>query len=126
MENLCYYRCAHCGNIVEMVVDRGVPIYCCGEPMQALEANTSDGAHEKHVPVVTVEHDRVCVSIGETIHPMTDAHSIVWIALETDQGVSRRMLTPADAPQAEFCLNGAKPVAVYEYCNLHGLWKKQL
>ena len=126
MAKVTFYRCAHCGNVIEKVVDHGVPVMCCGEPMQEMTANTSDGATEKHVPVVTVEGDTVRVVVGEVPHPMTEAHLIEWIVLETDQGVCRRNLTAADQPEAVFHLGGAKPVCVYEYCNLHGLWKKEL
>ena len=50
-----YYICKHCGNIVEKVKDKGVPVICCGEPMQELKAGVTDAAVEKHVPVYTIE-----------------------------------------------------------------------
>ena len=37
-----YYICKHCGNIVEKVKDKGVPVICCGEPMQELKAGVTD------------------------------------------------------------------------------------
>jgi superoxide reductase len=97
---------------------------CCGEEMTALTANTSDGAKEKHVPVVTVSGSTVTVKIGSVDHPMTAEHYIQWVYLETTKGGMRACLNPGDKPEATFELaKGDKAVAAYEYCNLHGLWK---
>lgn len=97
-----------------------------GEPQVELTANTEDAAVEKHVPAVTVDGDTVSVVVGDVEHPMLDAHYIQFIYLETDKGVQMKMLSPGEAPKAVFELDGAVPVAVYELCNLHGLWKKEL
>ncbi len=127
MKELRLYRCLTCGNIIEKVVDKGVPVMCCGKPMELLVANTSDGAGEKHVPVVEVNGNKVVVKVGEVEHPMVDAHYIQFIYVETDKGIMRKDLNPEDAPVAEFVLGeNEKVVAVYEYCNLHGLWKTEL
>ena len=100
------------------------------EPQAGFEEvipNTVDAAKEKHVPVVTVEGNIVKVAVGSVEHPMTEAHLIQWICLETTQGMQRKVLTAADKPYAEFALtDGDKAVAVYEYCNLHGLWKADI
>lgn len=119
-------RCNHCGNIIEKVLDTGVPVVCCGEKMEVLEANTTDAATEKHVPVVNVDGHKVFVKVGEVTHPMEEKHHIQWIFLETDKGVYRKALNPGDAPEALFCLADDKPIAAYEYCNLHGFWKKEI
>lgn len=119
-----FFICEHCGNIVEMVKDNGVPVMCCGQKMTELIPGTSDGAVEKHVPVVTVDGNKVSVMVGEVEHPMVDAHYIEWIAIEISKGVQRKMLKPEQAPKAEFMLTDGESVeAVYAYCNLHGLWK---
>lgn len=119
-----FFICKHCGNIVGMIHDAGVPLVCCGEKMQELVANTTDGAQEKHVPVVTVEGNKVTVAVGSVAHPMLDAHYIQWIYLETEQGGQRKALKPGGKPEAVFMLTeDDKAVAAYEYCNLHGLWK---
>lgn len=116
--------CAHCGNIVSVVKDAGVPIKCCGENMKELVPGTSDGAAEKHVPVYRVEGNRVTVSVGSAAHPMQQEHSIEWVAVQTKQGVQYKTLTPGRSPEASFALCDADEVeAVYAYCNLHGLWK---
>ena len=118
------FKCMHCGNIIEMVEDKGVPVVCCGEKMTELVPGTSDGAAEKHVPVVTVSGNKVTVNVGSDAHPMTDEHLISWIILETENGCQRKHLSSADAPEASFMLaDGEKAIAAYEYCNLHGLWK---
>ena len=64
-----FYLCEHCGNLVGMIHDAGVPIICCSEPMKELVANTSDAAQEKHVPVVEVEGKHVKVKVGMSLTP---------------------------------------------------------
>lgn len=119
-----FSRCEICGKIIAFVKE-GVPeTVCCGQPMKELVPNTSDGAGEKHVPVVTRNGDTLTVKVGAVAHPMTEAHHIAWIAVETEQGNQRKVLDPAGAPEAVFALLPGDTVkAVYEYCNLHGLWK---
>ena len=122
-----FYRCEVCGNIVELLHNGGGELVCCGQPMKELVANTTDAATEKHVPFVKVEGNKVLVQVGETIHPMLPEHYITWIIVQTDTRVLRANLTPGNKPKAEFVLNeGEKAVAVYEYCNLHGLWVNKL
>lgn len=122
-----FFRCNHCGNIVGMINDAGVPVVCCGEAMEELIPNTTDAATEKHVPVVTVTGNDIAVKVGEVEHPMEEKHYIQWIYVETQQGGQKKVLKPAEKPEATFTLTGGdKAVAVYEYCNLHGLWKKEL
>ena len=119
-----FYICKHCGNIIAKVKDAGVPVVCCGEPMSEIVPGTTDAAVEKHVPVWTVENGIVHVKVGSVEHPMLPEHYIQWIALETNLGSQIRYLQPGQAPKAEFVLaDGEEMVAVYEYCNLHGLWK---
>ena len=119
-----YCICKHCGNIVEKVKDKGVPVICCGEPMQELKAGVTDAAVEKHVPVYTVEGNYVHVVVGETKHPMLEEHFIEWITLNTNQGIYRKQLNPGQEPVADFCLcDGEYVEEVYAYCNLHGFWK---
>ena len=121
------FKCNHCGNIFEVVNDAKVVPVCCGEPIRELKANTTDAAQEKHVPEVSVEGNLVKVKVGSVEHPMTEEHHIAFIYLETENGVARKDLDHTGKPEAVFALaEGEKPVAVYEYCNLHGLWKKEL
>ena len=120
-----FLKCEVCGKIVAMVNDcSSCPTKCCGEAMKEIIPNTSDGAAEKHVPVIKVEGNKVVVEVGSVAHPMVDVHYIEWIALETDKGNQRKQLKPGDAPRAEFALlEGEKVVAAYAYCNLHSLFK---
>ena len=119
-----FYKCPICGKIIAIVESRPVPTICCGKPMEELVANTQDGAHEKHIPVFEVKDRIVKVTVGEAEHPMLDAHYIQWIAVETNLGNQRKILKPGSKPYAEFALlEGEEVVAVYEYCNLHGLYK---
>lgn len=121
---LKFFRCEHCGNIIEMIEDKGVPVVCCGQIMTELVAGTSDGAREKHVPVYEVNGNSVLIKVGEVAHPMIPEHYIQWIVLQTKNGVQRRELKPGEKPEASFALcEGDEVVAAYAYCNLHGLWK---
>lgn len=119
-----FYICEHCGNIIEMVVNAGVPVLCCGENMKELIPGTTDAAVEKHVPVVSIEGNKVHVEVGSVAHPMAEEHFIQFIEIETSNGVQRRNLNPGEVPAADFILaDGEEFLAAYEHCNLHGLWK---
>ncbi len=119
------YRCRHCWNIIIKLEDSGVPVMCCGEKMVELVAGTVDASKEKHIPEYVVNGNQVDVVVGSVIHPMEEVHHIEFIILETNKGHQVKYLKPGEEPKASFMLaNGEEVVAVYEYCNLHGLWKK--
>ena len=124
--NVKFFVCEHCGNVVEKVEDHGVPVMCCGQKMQELVPGVVEASHEKHIPVAKVEGNLVKVSVGSVEHPMAEEHSILWVALESDKGLYRKHLEVGKAPEAVFALADEKPLAVYAYCNLHGLWKSEL
>jgi superoxide reductase len=120
-----FYKCRHCGNVVEKLVDSKVPVVCCGEKMEELVPNTMDASNEKHVPVVTrLDGNTIKVEVGSVPHPMLPEHHIAFIYVETENGGIKVNLK--DKPGAVICTCAEKPVAVYEYCNLHGLWKTEL
>ena len=120
-----FYKCNQCGNVVIKVVDANVPVMCCGEKMVELTPNTVDASGEKHLPVVTrIDEKTIKVEVGSVAHPMLEEHHISFIYVETENGGIRVDLK--DKPEAVICTCGSKPVAVYEYCNLHGLWKTEL
>jgi superoxide reductase len=121
-----FFLCEVCGNLAGMIHSSGLPMVCCGKPMTELKANSTDAAQEKHVPVVEVKGGQVKVSVGSAAHPMTEQHLITWIYLQTEKGGQRKKLAAGEAPEALFSLNDDKAVAVYAYCNLHGLWKTEL
>ena len=121
-----FYICEKCGNVIDKVSDSGVTPFCCGQKMSLLEAGTVEASREKHIPEVKVEDGRVSVFVGSVEHPMSEEHSILWICLETDKGSQYKHLSAGEKPAAEFALADEKPVAVYAYCNLHGLWKSEI
>ena len=121
-----FYICRHCGNLIEMIQDADVPVVCCGQKMEALIPNTVEASGEKHIPSVSVSGDVVTVNVGSVDHPMVDEHFIEWVYVKTDKGGQRKHLKPGEAPNVVFHLGGDKPLAVYAYCNLHGLWKTDL
>jgi superoxide reductase len=116
------YKCAVCGNIVEVLHAGDGELVCCGQPMQLFKENTVDAAKEKHVPVIEKTANGYKVKVGSVAHPMEEKHWIEWIELIADGKVYRQALAPGQAPEAEFCIQATK-VAAREYCNLHGLWK---
>ena len=119
-----FYICRHCGNIVAMVKSSGVGVMCCGEKMTEIIPGTTDASLEKHVPVYTVEGNKVFVTVGAAAHPMVPEHYIEWVSLQTKQGNQRKALQPGGEPKVCFSLcEGDEVEAVYAYCNLHGLWK---
>jgi len=110
-----------------MIHSSGAPLTCCGEHMTELVPGSVDASHEKHVPVVEVNGNTVTVKIGAVAHPMTEEHYIQWVYLHSENGGQRRCLVPGEEPKAVFELvDGDKPVTVFAYCNLHGLWKTDL
>ena len=121
-----FYVCEHCGNLIGIIHDAGVPMMCCGQKMTKLEPGTVEASVEKHLPVVSVEENTVKVEVGSVSHPMTEEHSIVWVYLQTDRGGQRKCLKVGDEPIVTFALADEKPLAVYAYCNLHGLWKTEI
>ena len=121
MSEMVFYRCGICGNMVALIKKGGGTLVCCGQNMTELTANSTDAAQEKHVPVVTKGDGKIKVAVGSTLHPMLAEHYIEWIALVADGKLVMKFLKPGDEPKAEFC--EAPSGTVYEYCNLHGLWK---
>ena len=121
-----FYVCSHCRNIAEMVYDTDIALYCCGDKMQELVPNTVEASGEKHIPAVKVGDGVVEVNVGSVDHPMEEIHWIEWVQLVTDKGMHRRFLKPGEAPNVSFRLEDEKPLAVYAFCNLHGLWKTDL
>lgn len=126
MKQTQFFICEHCKNLVGMIDNKGVPLMCCGQKMTELVAGSVEASLEKHIPVVTVKDNAVEVCVGEAIHPMTDEHKIDWVYLKTDKGGQRKNLNAGDEPKVKFALIDEKPLEVYAYCNLHGLWKKEL
>ena len=121
-----FYKCAQCGNVIVKTVDSGMPVVCCGQKMEELVPNTVEASGEKHIPAVTVKDGLVEVNVGSVNHPMESVHWIEWVQLVSDKGSYRKWLNPGEAPNVRFLLQEEKPLAVYAYCNLHGLWKKEL
>ena len=119
-----FYRCSHCGKIIAVVKETGVPVMCCGQKMEEIIPGTTDAAAEKHVPVYEVKDNVVTVCVGSVAHPMTEEHYIEWVSLQTSSGNQRKALKPGAEPKVCFAIcEGDKVEAVYAYCNLHSLWK---
>lgn len=120
-----FYKCETCGNVIVKLVDSKVPVMCCGKKMEELVPNTVDASGEKHLPVVTMLDDkRMKVEVGSVAHPMETEHHIAFIYVELENGGIKVDLK--DKPETIVYLGDEKPLAVYEYCNLHGLWKTEL
>lgn len=121
MSKVAIYRCETCGNIVAKIKNGGGTLSCCGKPMIKLEANTVEASTEKHIPVVTKEDGKIKVTVGSVLHPSLPEHYIEWIALVTEDQIQLTYLNPGMDPVADF--DEVESGSVYEYCNIHGLWK---
>ena len=120
------YKCPVCGNMVEVVHAGAGELVCCGKPMKLLKAGETDGAAEKHVPVLEKTDGGYKVKVGAVPHPSLPEHYIEWIEVicNTCGAVQRKFLKPGDAPEATFhtC---SDDLTAREYCNLHGLWQSK-
>ena len=117
------YRCQHCGSMLWQIHDGSVPV-CCGETMSLLQANTTDAATEKHIPVITESNGKITATVGEVEHPMTEEHHIEWIAAVSENRVMKKDLKPGEKPELTLCALGWE--SFNAYCNLHGLWKAEV
>lgn len=123
MEKYIFYHCPLCGNMLTREAGSTDHPVCCGESMQRLVAQTADSSTEKHVPVITIDGNKVTVVVGSTLHPMLSKHYIMHIYLVTSKGLKSAFLEPEQAPEALFTLEeGETVLGAYEYCNIHGLW----
>lgn len=120
---LSVYKCEKCKMLIEVMSPANGELVCCGQPMKYMKEGTTDGAKEKHVPVIEKTADGYKVKVGSVAHPMQDDHWIQWIELVADGVSYTRFLKPGMAPEAEFCIKAAENVFAREYCNLHGHWK---
>lgn len=131
---MIFYYCEECGKLATDVNTVDSPLTCCGQEMKILEADTTDAAVEKHVPEVNILDNKIHVVVGSTRHPMADDHYIEMIAVEKgDNFFAVQRLHPGQEPEATFVLQEGPidkdadgPITVYEFCNLHGLWKSEL
>jgi superoxide reductase len=121
-----FFICRHCGNLIGLIRNEGVPMVCCGEDMMELVPNTVEASVEKHLPDVTVTGDVINVQVGSVPHPMEEAHHITFVYVETEHGGQRKCLIQGEAPKVSFSFIDDKPIAVYAYCNMHGLWKTEI
>ncbi|MCK4717365.1 MAG: desulfoferrodoxin [Thermoplasmata archaeon] len=116
------YKCTICGNIVEVLHEGAGQLVCCGQPMDLMEEKTADSSTEKHVPVIERTEKGWKVTVGSTLHPMTEEHYIEWIEFICCNGAERKYLKPGDPPEAKFTCD-CENVSAREYCTIHGLWK---
>ena len=121
-----FFICRHCGNLIGLISDQGVPMICCGDEMTELVPNTVEASTEKHLPDVTVSGDSISVQVGSAPHPMEEAHHISFVYVETECGGQRKCIKTENEPKCSFHFIDDKPVAVYAYCNLHGLWVTEI
>lgn len=126
MRNQKFYVCKVCGNLVGKIEDGRVPMTCCGQKMEELVPNTVEASQEKHLPVYELNGNKLDVKVGSTLHPMLDEHNISWVYVETKKGGQRKLLEVNKDPVVTFTFVDDEPVAIFAYCNLHGLWKTEI
>lgn len=121
------YKCEICGNIVEVLHEGRGELVCCGQPMKKMEEkDNEEGLNEKHIPMAEEKENEIIVKIGEVEHPMINEHHIEWVELHTEKGVYREELGPNQKPTINLKKPKEKLTKVRSYCNLHGLWIKEL
>ena len=121
-----FFICEICKNLIGKIEGGASPITCCGKPMTELVPNTVEASVEKHLPAVRFEGDEMIVDVGSVLHPMSAEHYISFVYVETEKGGQRKCFELETDPTAKFVFKDDKPVAVYAYCNLHGMWKTEL
>jgi superoxide reductase len=121
MPNIRFFRCDVCDNILVMLLKNEDHKTCCEQYMTVLKPNSTDGAGEKHIPVISRNNGSIHVVVGETQHPMLPEHYIEIITIDAAEKTEIAYLSPGSEPMADFTDNGSG--TVYEYCNIHGLWK---
>ena len=124
MKDINYYRCPVCGNVIEVVNGDVSRVRCCGRELELLNSNVVDASLEKHVRVYEIDGNEIVVKVGDIIHPMEEKHYITFISLVTNDRVIHVELKPGNEPIVRFPY--VKGSIIYEYCNLHGLWKKEV
>ena len=125
-KNQKFFICEICGNIIGLIEDRGGPMTCCGVEMVELVPNTVEASFEKHIPAVEKTENGIKVQIGSVLHPSEKEHHIDFVYVRTENGGQRKGVTIGYAPEMEFCFVNDKPLEVFAYCNLHGLWKADI
>jgi len=121
-----FFKCDLCGNLAVPVIFSGAIPVCCGQTMTELVPNTAEAATEKHLPAATAAVNGLDVQVGSVPHPMEEGHHIGFVYVQTEQGGQRKGLKVGAEPKCAFSFADDKPVAVFAYCNLHGLWKTEL
>ena len=119
------YVCKKCGNVVLKLEDKSEALACCGEKMTLVDANTTEAATEKHLPVYEIKDGMINIKVGEVEHPMTDEHYISFIILASDDNYMIKKLTAGDKPEASFPYDKSYN-KIYAYCNLHSLWLTEI
>ncbi len=119
-----FYKCAKCGNVIEMLNEKTTNLSCCGEPMQELVPNTTEASTEKHLPSCQIEDEVVLVTVGSTPHPMDKDHYIMYVIGEYEDSIITYKYNPGE--EIDIMFDYEPGMKVYAYCNLHGLWMTEL
>ncbi|RJQ30811.1 desulfoferrodoxin [Candidatus Parcubacteria bacterium] len=118
------YKCSVCGGHLEVLIEGGDNLTCCGQKMELLAEKTEDVGMEKHVPVIEKTEKGIKIKIGAQPHPMLPEHHIEWIQAIWNGRSYRKFLKPGDVPEAEFEIPTTEVLA-REHCNIHGLWRSK-
>ena len=113
-------KCQKCGAVVEVQHDctcKDCGINCCGQQMVELKPNSVDASFEKHVPQYEIDGSAMKVFVN---HVMEEDHFIEWIAVMSENKITKVFFKPGDNPEAVF--HYAKGAKLFAFCNKHGLW----
>ena len=125
--NIKFLKCRTCNKLVEVIQDSDSKLICCNNEMIELIPGTIDASKEKHVPIYKLEQNAIEISLGEIEHPMQEEHYISFVEISSNHGIKRSNLKINQSPIVKFSLLDYEQVdSIYAYCNLHGLWKKDV
>lgn len=119
------YVCKKCGNVVLKLEDKSEALVCCGDKMELVNANVTEAATEKHLPVYELKDGLINIKVGEVEHPMTDEHYISFIIFASEDNYMIKMLKAGDKPELSFPYS-SEYNKIYAYCNLHSLWLTEI
>jgi superoxide reductase len=74
--------------------------------------------------VYRFDNCKIIVEVGSVTHPMLPEYHVEFIYVECEKGGI--MVNATDKSEVIVCTCQDEPVAVYEYCKLHGLWRADL
>lgn len=126
--NMTFRKCDTCGQVIGIIKNKDNQIVCCGKVMsEIVPQETEDFLGEKHIPIFFIKHKKLFIQVGSNEHPTSLDHHIEWVAVKTNVRHQRIPLFPGERARIMIPLVcGEEVLEIYAYCNIHGLWKRNV